>query len=165
MLNTEAESVDDIVAANRNEASNENWMFIPANMQRQYMKAPVRSVVSKRASVERMSPGVTMGLISDILVSIPPVNRIMLRAIIPMNCALCGELNWSPSPSDPKSIPTRRKSKRVGIPNLKPVLLTRMLTNTSTAPSNSMFSLVKIITLFVKLQNYKNNVAIFRNFV
>lgn len=35
MLNTEAESVEDIVAASRNEASNENWIFIPANMQRQ----------------------------------------------------------------------------------------------------------------------------------
>lgn len=153
MLNTEAESVEDIVAASRNEARSENWMFIPANMHRQYMKAPVRSVVIRRARVESMSPGVTIGLISDILVSIPPVNRIMLRAIIPMNCALCGELNWSPKPSDPKSIPTRRKSRRVGIPNLNPVLLTRMLTNTSTAPSNSMFSLVKIISLLYI--NYK----------
>lgn len=66
MLNTDAESVDDIVAANRNEAISEKCMFIPAYIHRQYIKAPVRRVVSSRARVDKMSPGVTIGFISDI---------------------------------------------------------------------------------------------------
>lgn len=111
------------------------------------MNAPVRIVVMSNASVERISPGTAMGFISENFVSIPPVKRIMLRAIIPMNCALSGELNSSPIPSLPNIIPVSRKSNRVGTPKRNPVLLMIMLMNTRTAPNNNIFSPVKTISL------------------
>ena len=111
------------------------------------MNAPVRIVVMSSASVERISPGTAMGFISENLVSIPPVKSIMLRAIIPMNCALSGELNSSPNPSLPNIIPVRRKSNRVGTPKRNPVLLMIILMNTRTAPNNNIFSPVKTISL------------------
>lgn len=151
MLNTEAESVEDIVAASRNEASTESSMFIPDSIARQKMNPPVRSVVIRSATVERRSPGMAIGFISVNFVSIPPVKRIMLNAIMPMNWALLGELNSRPNPSHPNSIPTRRKRRRVGTPKRNPVLLMMMLTNTRTAPKRSIFSLVNIIRqIFMK---------------
>ena len=109
------------------------------------MNAPVKSVVIASATVDSSRPGVSIGLMSDIFVSIPPVNRIMLNAIIPMNCAPVGELNSSPRPSVPNSIPTRRNSNRVGTPKRNPVLLMRIPTNTITDPNKSIFSEVKTI--------------------
>lgn len=69
----------------------------------------------------------------------------MLNAIMPMNCASEALLNCNPSPSLPKSIPTTRKSKRVGIPNRYPVLLIRILEKIRIDPIIKMFSAVKII--------------------
>lgn len=109
------------------------------------MKAPVKRVVIARANVERRSPGVSTGLMSDILVSIPPVNRMTLRAIIPMNCAPVGELNSSPRPSVPNNIPTTRKSRRVGTPKRNPVLLMRIPAKTITEPNNNIFPVVNTI--------------------
>ena len=81
------------------------------------MNHPVSRVVSSTPMVESSMPCVKTGLISWKRVSIPPVNRIMLREIIPMNWASSALLNWMPSPSLPKSMPTKRKSNRVGMPN------------------------------------------------
>lgn len=146
MLNTDAESVDDIVAAIRNAVSIDTSICIPDIIARQKMNAPVSAVVRSSASVERMSPGASTGLISENLVSIPPVNRMMLRAIIPMNCAPEAEENCSPSPSLPNSIPVRRNSNRVGTPKRNPVLLIRIAMNIRTAPSNNIFSPVNTIS-------------------
>ena len=41
-----------------------------------------------------------------------------LSAIIPMNWAIVGLLNWMPTPSLPNAIPTPRKSSNIGTPNL-----------------------------------------------
>ena len=43
-------------------------------------------------TVARTTPSVAIGLISDILVSIPPENRMILNANMPMNCAALGLL-------------------------------------------------------------------------
>ena len=51
------------------------------------MKNPVKTAVSSTPNVERTMPGTRIGLISLNLVSIPPENKITLRATIPINCA------------------------------------------------------------------------------
>lgn len=65
--------------------------------------------------------------------------RMMLNAIIPINCASEALLNCNPNPSLPKSIPTTRKSKRVGIPNRYPVLLIRILEKSGLTQSSKYF--------------------------
>ena len=80
------------------------------------MKSPVRRVVTSTPTVESRMPWVSTGRISVNLVSIPPVKRMMLSAIMPMNCASVALWNWSPSPSLPKSMPTSRKRSSVGMP-------------------------------------------------
>ena len=113
------------------------------------MNHPVNKVVSSTPTVERSIPCVKIGRISWNRVSIPPVNKIMLKAIIPMNWASFALLNWSPNPSLLKSIPTKRKSKRVGMPNRYPVLLIIILMNIKMEPMRSIFSAFIIIVSWI----------------
>ena len=76
-----------------------------------------------------------------------PENRMMLRAIMPMNWASPASWNWSPRPSLPNSMPTNKKTSNVGIPNRYPVLLTTILTNNRMEPIKRMFSALNIILL------------------
>ena len=46
----------------------------------------------------------------------PPVNRMMLKATMPMRCAPVASSNWMPSPSVPKHIPANRNINNVGTP-------------------------------------------------
>lgn len=82
------------------------------------MAPPVMAVVSMTPNVARMIPCPRTGRISLNLVSMPPENRMTLSAIIPMNWAIVGLLNWMPTPSLPNAIPTPRKSSNIGTPNL-----------------------------------------------
>ena len=116
-LKTEAESVDDMVAASSREAIRVSSMLVRFHSDKRKMKLPVSRVVSRTPTVERMIPGVSTGLMSWYLVSIPPENRMILRAIIPINWASSALLNWSPRPSLPKNIPTSKNRSKVGIPN------------------------------------------------
>ncbi len=86
-----------------------------------------------------------MGFISVNLVSIPPENKIMLRATMPMNCASLALWNCNPNPSLPNSMPTTRKSNNAGTPKRYPVLPTMMLTKSNMEPISSMFPAVNII--------------------
>ena len=81
------------------------------------MNAPVNNVVTTTPTVESSRPGTMTGRISENLVSMPPVKRMMLNAIVPMNCASWALLNCSPRPSLPNSIPTMRNINNVGMPN------------------------------------------------
>ena len=146
MLNTDAESVDDIVAANRRAVVNgiailELGIVLPI----QNIKSPVNNVVSITPIVDKMIPCDITGFISLYFVSMPPENRIIPKAIIPINCASSTLLNCKPKPSLPKSIPTTKKIRRAGIPNLYPVLLTVMLTNRSIEKIKRLFSAVNIM--------------------
>ena len=116
MANTEAESVDDMVAASSSEGMSGKWMLVQLMPESHQMKRPVKRVVSRTPRVERAIPGFSTGLMSAKLVSIPPVKRMMLRATMPMNWAAFMSWNWMPRPSLPKSMPTNRKSSRVGTP-------------------------------------------------
>ncbi len=87
MLNTDAESVDDIVAARSRHVTRGMVNPILSQHERRYMKPPVSNVVRMTPAVDSTRPGPSTGLISLNLVSMPPVNNITLRAIMPMNCA------------------------------------------------------------------------------
>ena len=117
MPNTEAESVDDIVDASRIDGNSAKWILVQLMPESHQMKTPVRSAVRRTPTVDSTSPGSTTGRIAAILVPMPPEKRMMQRAIIPMNWAVCMLLNWMPTPSVPKAMPTRRKISRSGSPN------------------------------------------------
>ena len=87
MAKTDAESVDDIVAANNREGMRGKWMFVQLIPESHQMNKPVKSVVSSTPAVDKAMPGFNTGLMSEKRVSIPPVKRMMLRATIPMNWA------------------------------------------------------------------------------
>ena len=57
------------------------------------MKEPVMKVVASTPNVANTIPGPATGLISATLVSIPPENRMMLNANMPMNWVIFGLLN------------------------------------------------------------------------
>ena len=118
MPNTEAESVDDMVAARSSEGRNAKWMLVQLIPESHHTNSPVRSAVSNTPAVESTSPGRSTGLISLILVLMPPEKRMMQRAIMPMNWAVCISLNWMPRPSVPNPIPTSRKMSSRGSPIL-----------------------------------------------
>ena len=65
-------------------------------------------------SVASTMPGPITGRISANFVSIPPVKRMMQRAIIPMNWVM--STDRYEMKSSPNSIPTPRKSNRAGAP-------------------------------------------------
>ena len=87
MEKTEAESVDDMVAASNNDGMSEKWILVQLIPESHQIKRPVNKVVKSTPTVESMIPGASTGLMSLNLVSIPPVNRMMLRATMPMNWA------------------------------------------------------------------------------
>ena len=115
-LNTDAESVDDIVAASNIDTMRESCMSIADHSESAYIKAPVSAVVIITPNVESNIPGPMIGFISLNLVSMPPENRMTLSAIIPMNWASAGLLKYRPRPSLPKAMPVKRNSKSVGMP-------------------------------------------------
>ena len=91
------------------------------------MKPPVTKVVANTPKVANTIPCDAMGFTSEILVSIPPENRMMLSASIPMNWAASGLLNWMPNPSLPNNMPTPRNSSKEGRPNRYPALPAKIL--------------------------------------
>ena len=140
ILNTDAESVDDMVAANNMEVANGRYIFVNSNPEIKKINNPVMTAVKSTPTVDRAIPCQRMGLISLYWVSIPPEKRMMLKAIIPMNCAISTLKKWiMPRPLSPKAIPTIRKSSRDGIPNLEPVLPTSILTKMSMEPMRMIF--------------------------
>ena len=116
MENTDAESVEDIVAASNNEGMSEKWMLVHDMPESHQMNSPVNRVVNSTPSVESMMPGRSTGRMSAKRVSMPPVKRMTLSATVPRNWANFMSWNWMPSPSLPKSMPTSRNNKRVGTP-------------------------------------------------
>lgn len=125
---TEAESVDDIVEANRSEAVRLSGIVPRAGILKMvWMRTPVRTAVRTTPRVARTTPGPRTGLISDTLVSRPPEKRMIQRATVPMACATERLENWIPKPSEPQTIPTPRKRRSNGTPNLYPALQARIL--------------------------------------
>lgn len=88
MANTEAESVDDMVDASNREVINGKWILVQLIPERYQMNNPVKSAVRNTPTVESTIPGERIGRISLNLVSIPPENRMTLRATIPINWAI-----------------------------------------------------------------------------
>ena len=88
MLNTDAESVEDMVAASNREVARGMYIGVKSNPEIQKMKSPVNNAVRNTPTVERAIPCHRTGLISLNWVSIPPEKRMMLKAIIPMNWAI-----------------------------------------------------------------------------
>ena len=103
--------------------------------------------VSMTPTVARTIPWPKTGLISAALVSIPPENNIILNAITPINCAVCGLLNSIPRPSVPKSIPTPRKRSKAGTPKRNPAFPTTILTNNRIDPISNIFPAFRIINV------------------
>ena len=153
MLNTEAESVEDAVEASRIDIGRVNVMEMIADFERRNMNSPVIMAVRTTPKVDNTNPGTTTGLMSENLVSIPPEKRIMLIATIPMAWAYFILLNSIPTPSEPKSIPTIKKRRRVGTPNLKLSLLTNILTTSSIAPTSRKPSVKKLMLIFFNSQS------------
>jgi hypothetical protein len=116
MPNTEAESVDDIVAASRSDGRNAKWILAHSMPDSHRMNRPVMSAVSSTPAVERTRPGMITGLIEESLVPRPPEKSMIQSATMPMNCAVCMSLNWIPRPSVPKAMPTRRNINSNGSP-------------------------------------------------
>ena len=137
------------MAASRRQVTSGRLIGQLSQMDRTYMKSPVKTVVSTTPMVESISPGPRMGRISFTFVSIPPENRMTHREHMPMNWACFTSLNCSPSPSTPKSIPATRKSRREGRPKRYPALLMSMLLNIRTDRISNMFSEVNVIFLSV----------------
>ena len=81
---TEAESVDDMVAASNREVVSGKLMLVKLMPDIIQINSPVNKAVSSTPAVDRTTPALIMGLMSAILVSIPPENRMTLRATMPM---------------------------------------------------------------------------------
>lgn len=116
MPNTEAESVDDIVAASSSDGRKAKWILVQGIPDSQNMNSPVMSAVISTPTVDSIKPGAMIGFIVLMRVDIPPENRITHNAIIPMNCASCMLLNCIPRPSVPNPIPTSRNTRSSGSP-------------------------------------------------
>ena len=82
---TEAESVDDIVAANSSEGRNAKWMFVHDIPDNHQINSPVTIAVRRTPTVDNINPGTITGRIADTFVPIPPENKMIHRAIIPIN--------------------------------------------------------------------------------
>ena len=68
---TEAESVDDIVAASSSEVAQAKWIFVQAIPESHHTNSPVKTVVSSTPAVESTAPGATTGRMSSNRVSMP----------------------------------------------------------------------------------------------
>ena len=116
MPNTDAESVDDIVAANSSEGKNAKWMFVHDIPDNHQINSPVISAVKRTPIVDNSNPGTMIGRIADSFVPIPPENKMIHNAIIPINWAECILLNCIPSPLEPNPMPTSRNTNNNGKP-------------------------------------------------
>jgi len=84
MEKTEAESVDDMVDANNIAVINPKPAEGRVHPNTHQTTKPVETAVRKTPTVDKTTPCATTGFISLIVVSIPPENRMIVRAIIPM---------------------------------------------------------------------------------
>ena len=113
MEKTDAESVDDMVAASRSAAT--NGISTPTSGATSHTKVPrIRAVITTPA-VASTTPGPMTGRICENLVSIPPVKRMMHSDVMPRNRVMSTDRNEMKS--SPKSMPTPRNSNRAGAPN------------------------------------------------
>src|SRR5690554_5562219 len=167
MENTEAESVDDIVAESNKAVKNPSppdSIVIPKT---NHTASPVKMAVKRTPTVASTTPCGRMGLISEILVSIPPEKSMMQSATEPMVCASWIFSKCIPTPSLPKTIPTAKNNKRAGTPNLCPAFPAKILRKKSTETVNKISSmLIPILNLsflkevkeiyFLYLRKYKH---------
>lgn len=116
MPNTDAESVDDMVAASSSDGNRAKWMLVHDMPDSHHTNRPVISAVRSTPAVDRIRPGRMIGRMADSLVSMPPENRMMHSAIMPMNWAVCMSLNWMPMPSVPNPMPEMRNMSSNGRP-------------------------------------------------
>lgn len=116
MPKTEAESVDDIVAASSSDGTRAKCILVHGIPDSQKMNSPVSRAVRSTPAVESTSPGNAIGRIDDSDVDMPPEKRIIHSAIMPTNWAWCISLNWMPRPSEPNPIPTSRNTSSRGKP-------------------------------------------------
>ncbi len=114
--NTDAESVDDIVAASSSDGRNAKCIFVHSIPDSSHMNPPVMKAVMSTPAVESAIPGIITGRMAEIFVPMPPENSMMQSATMPMLCAVCMSLNCMPAPSVPNPIPTSRKMRRMGRP-------------------------------------------------
>ena len=99
------------------------------------MITPVKTQVSSTPKVANVIPGAKTDLISLNLVSMPPVNRMILIAIVLMAWAFSTSISMprplpktDAMPDEPKNIPTTKNSSRAGTPYLYPILSAKILT-------------------------------------
>ena len=85
---TEAESVEDIVAANKKAVKRPIPNEGMSAFDKIQTKTPVNRAVRTTPAVAKTTPGNMIGLISINLVSNPTEKRIMLKATVPMICAI-----------------------------------------------------------------------------
>lgn len=76
--------MDDITDANSIDSAKPSLK--PKSPQMPQMNAPVSAAVATTPKVASTSPSPTIGLTSEMRVSIPPEKRITLSAMIPTNC-------------------------------------------------------------------------------
>ncbi len=113
MENTDAESVEDIVAASSNAKT--NGISIPSHGATAHTNNAIIKAVSTTPTVASTTPGPITGRIWAYLVSIPPVKRMTHNAIMPMNCVMSTDRNEIRS--HPKIMPTPRNNNNAGAPN------------------------------------------------
>ena len=93
MPNTDAESVDDIVAASSSDTTSGKCMLVQLMPDSHQMNSPVNSAVRSTPTVESNNPGSITGRIEDIFVPMPPENSITHRATMPIDWAVWMSLN------------------------------------------------------------------------
>lgn len=116
MPKTDAESVDDMVAASSSEGTRAKWMLVQGMPESQKMNRPVTRAVTSTPTVESTRPGAITGRIERTLVDMPPLKRITHSATMPIDCATWTSPKLMPRPSTPKSMPTRRNTRSSGMP-------------------------------------------------
>ena len=139
--NTEAESVEDIVAASSSASGKE--ISSPIQGATSHTNPASTTAVITTPAVASTTPGPRMGRISWKEVSIPPVKRMMQSEIIPTNCVISTDRNEMKS--RPNSMPTPRKSNSAGAPNRYATFPAITATKSSKAPTSTTFSLVILI--------------------
>ena len=144
MEKTDAESVEDIVEASSSASA--NCISIPSHGATSHTKPASTNAVMTTPTVASTTPGPMMGFISENFVSIPPVKRIIHKAIIPTNWVISTEryeMKFKPN-----NMPTPRNSNSAGAPKRYATLPAITATKSSNAPTNTTFSpLMSIILL------------------
>ncbi len=85
MPNTDAESVDDIVAASKIDGSSAKWILVHAMPDSHHTNSPVSRAVTSTPAVASTTPGPITGRMALTRVSMPPENKMMHRATMPVN--------------------------------------------------------------------------------